>query len=148
MAAYCPSSSLQARIHVAAHGFHLQIGTHPPELRRPPQRAGPYFRSLAQLGQPSAYNCVARIFPLRYRRDLQARRNRGGKILKAVHRQVHLPRQQRFLDFLGEQPLAAHAGKRNAGDPVAGGLDDFDAALHEQRGQASLHPTRLPQRQL
>ena len=46
------------------------------------------------------------------------------------------------------RPLRADLGQRHVGDLVAGGLDDFDAALVAQRGQPRLHPVGLPQGEL
>ena len=44
--------------------------------------------------------------------------------------------------------LCSHLRQRNVSDLVAGGLDDFDAALFAQCFEAGLNPVRLPQGKL
>jgi hypothetical protein len=91
---------------------------------------------------------VSRIFALRNRRDGQAFGKLGRQILHAVDGQIDGPGQQRLFDFLGEHALGADLGEGNIGDPVAGGLDDFNfdvmPALLEQRFDV----TGLPQGKL
>jgi hypothetical protein len=57
-----------------------------------------------------------------------------------VHRQVGAPIEQGLFDLFGEQPLAAYLRQRHVGDFVAGGLDDLDAALNAQSGEARAAP--------
>ena len=65
-----------------------------------------------------------------------------------MHREIDPLLRQRFLDFLGEHALGADLGESDIGDPVAGGLDDFNfdvmPALLEQRFDV----TGLPQGKL
>ena len=72
---------------------------------------------------------VARIFALGNGGQHQALGQFGGQVLQAVHGQIGAAIEQRLFDFLGEESLGADLGQRHVGDLVAGGLDDFDAAL-------------------
>ena len=66
-------------------------------------------------------------------------------VLAAVHRQVDGAGQQRVLDFLDEQALAADLRQRRVGEAVARGLDDDDLGLdagaleQQRRDRACLH---------
>ena len=68
-----------------------------------------------------------------------------------MHREVDGAAEQRLLDFLGEEPLAAEVGERPVLDDVAGGADDLDldplGIEAAGRGEAALHLARLHQRQ-
>ena len=66
-----------------------------------------------------------------------------------MYGQIDRAGEQRLLDFLGEKPFRSHLRKRDVGDLVAGGLDDFDAAiLRPSSSQPGLNPVRLPQGKL
>ena len=52
----------------------------------------------------------------------------AGMVLAAVHGEVDLAAQQRVLDFLHEQPLAADFRERRFLQPIARRGDDDDAA--------------------
>jgi hypothetical protein len=75
----------------------------------------------------------------------------GRQILGRMHREVDFAGEQRFLDFLGEKPLAAGIGQWPILDDIAGGADDLDRdRLHFQSrrgGEPALHLARLHQRQ-
>jgi hypothetical protein len=66
-----------------------------------------------------------------------------------VHRQIDIAPEQRLVDLLGEQALAAELAQRLVLDPVAGGGDhaQADIAFAEtvRRKQARPHMPRLPQ---
>ena len=68
-----------------------------------------------------------------------------------MHSEIDSAGQQRFLDLLDEQALAAGIRQRPVGKRVAGGADclDFDAVEGDltRRGEADLHRSRLDQRQ-
>ena len=53
-------------------------------------------------------------------------------ILRRMHREIDLAREQRLLDLLGEQALAAGFGQRPVLDAVAAGADrhDLDRVRH------------------
>ena len=53
-------------------------------------------------------------------------------VLHGMHGEVDVAGQQRLLDLLGEQALAADLGERPVLDAVAGGLDD----AHLERASA------------
>jgi len=68
-----------------------------------------------------------------------------------MHGEVDHSRQEGFLDFLGEKPLAAGCSERPVLDRVAGSADhlDLDPVVVEarHRGEAQFHLPRLRQRQ-
>ena len=68
-----------------------------------------------------------------------------------MHGEVDGAGQQRLLDLLGEQPLAAGLGERPVLDRVAGGADDLDldplGVEAAGGGEPALHLARLHQRQ-
>src|SRR5580704_495454 len=59
-----------------------------------------------------------------------------------MHREIDAPVQERLLDLLGEQALAADLGELARLDAVAGGADrhDFDGALRGQFGMSGPQP--------
>jgi hypothetical protein len=138
----------QARVQIAAHRLDPEVGPHPAQLRRAPQRAGAQPGARRQVRQPPAYQGIARIFPRRNRGQHQARRQLRRQILQTVYGQVGAAVQQGFLDFLGEQAFCAYLGERYVGNLVAGGFDNFDAGGVAQGGQLLLDPMRLPEGQL
>ena len=81
----------------------------------------------------------------------EPRRQHGRQILRRMHREVDVAGEQRLLDFLGEQSLAAGFGQWPILDDVAGGADDFDLdplGVEARRGgEPALHLARLHQRQ-
>jgi hypothetical protein len=54
--------------------------------------------------------------------------------------------KQRFFDLLGEQAFRPHLRQGDAGDFIASGFDDVNAAGIAQRGKLLFDPVRLPQR--
>ena len=90
-------------------------------------------------GIRAQHHGVARILARQHGADLQALRQHHRHVLAAVHRQVDLVAEQRILDLLDEQPLAADLRQRRLGEPVARRLDDDDLRAHaglltQQRG--------------
>ena len=72
---------------------------------------------------------VTRILALQHRADGESLRQDRRHVLAAVHREIDLAGQQRILDFLDEQSLAADLRQPRFRQPVAGRLDDDDVAL-------------------
>ena len=101
-----------------------------------------------QIGERAADHGVARIFALGNGGQHEAFGQFGRQILQAVHREIGAPVEQRFFDLLGEEALGADLGQRHVGDLVAGGLDDFDAALVAGGGELRGDPAGLPQCEL
>jgi hypothetical protein len=56
--------------------------------------------------------------------------------------------EQRFFNLLSEQSLGPDLGERHVSDFVAGGFDDFDAALMPHAREFALDPTGLPKSEL
>ena len=68
-----------------------------------------------------------------------------------MHREIDRAGEQRLLDLLGEQALAAGLRQRPVLDAVAGGADHLDrdplGLEAMRRGQRRAHHARLRQRQ-
>ena len=74
-------------------------------------------------GRRRRHQDVSRILARRERREHEAPRALGGQVLQAVDGQVHAPVQERLLDLLHEEALAADLGQMRRGEPVARGAD-------------------------
>ncbi len=94
---------------------------------------------------------VARILALENGGDDEALRQDCRHVLHRMHGEVDVAGEQRFLQLLGEQPLAAGLDQRPVGDPVARRLDDDKLALLRRKrvrgAEACGHLARLGQRQ-
>ena len=95
---------------------------------------------------------IARVFAFQHTGQHNAWRQFGFQILEAMHRDIYAAIGQRFMDFLGEKPLAANIGQALILNLVAGCRDDvfFQRAIFGQRrdgraGHACKMP-RLPKR--
>jgi hypothetical protein len=92
---------------------------------------------------------VARIGALREGHQREALRHARRQVLRAVHRQVRAPVEQRLLELLHEEPLAAHLRERHVLESVAGGAQrdqlrrDAEPLLDPPR-----HPLGLGEREL
>ena len=135
----------QARVDVAANVFDLQIGTPRSKLRGAAQANRCPRERLARRSSKAR--------PIRASRgssrsgnggQREAGRQIGGHIFEAVHGQIDRAGEQRLLNFLGEQAFRSHLRKRDVGDLVAGGLDNFDARFLPKFLQPGLNPVRLP----
>ena len=91
---------------------------------------------------------VACIFARQEGGDHQPGRLRRRHVLHAVHGDVDAARQQRLLDLLDEQALAAGLGQRPVLDGIAGGLDgdDLDGIGRGQRRHRRAPARRAPGR--
>ena len=69
---------------------------------------------------------VAWVGPGQHGRHDQPLGQPGRHVLHRVHREIDGAAQQRLLDLLGEQPLAADVGQQPVGDAITGGLDHLD----------------------
>ncbi len=96
----------------------------------------------AKVGVAGRYEGIPAVFPGRHRPQHQALRHFRRHILEAVHRQVHLPRQERLFDLLDEQALAADLGQGDVLNLIPGGLDDHQ--LHPAGRMAPGNLRRYP----
>ena len=78
---------------------------------------------------------------------MSACRQLGGHVLEAVHAHVHLAGEQRLLDLLHEERLAAEVGERDLGEAVPGGPDHHDLDLGPAGAQRRRHRFALHQRE-
>src|SRR5690606_36630743 len=117
------------------------------QVRRADAVAG---RQRRQRDAAAADQRVARILALGGGRHGQAGGQLGRHVLHAVHREVGLAVEQRLLDLLDEQALAADLGQRAVDDAVAGGLDDeeLDGEAGGGRDQAIADVVGLPEGEL
>ena len=146
----------QPRLHIAAQGNDLEVRPEGQQLRLPPQRRGADGGAPRQLGDARACpgeQRVARILARQHRADDEPRGQPCRHVLHRMHRAVDAAVEQRFLDLLGEQALAADLHQLAVLHGVAGGLDRHDlnivrsAKIGMGRRQAVAHHPRLHQRQ-
>src|SRR5581483_8215363 len=92
---------------------------------------------------------VERFLARKHTRDGQTVGENRRHVLAAVNGEIDLVPQQRLLDFLHEQALAADFGQRRVLQPVARRPDDHDAALRSTGfGNPRGNGVRLPQGEL
>ncbi len=88
---------------------------------------------------------VARIFARQRRRHGQALGQHRRHVLRAVDREIDLAAEQRVLDFLDEEPLAAGLRERRVLEPVAGCLDRHQLRRRAPRSSMSRATARACQ---
>ena len=81
-------------------------------------------------------------------RNLEVRRNFRGQVFQTVHREIDPVLGQRFFNFFGEHALGADLRQGDIGNPVTGGLDDFNFDLVSLPLEQSLDVIGLPECQL
>ena len=98
-----------------------QIGAVAQQLRLPAQRSRADARTLRQGREAWCLlrkKHVARVVARQHAGDLQPLGQPSLDILQRMHGEVDMAVDQRLIDLLGEQALAADLGKR--GDPAPG----------------------------
>ena len=143
----------QAGRNVAAKRRDLEVGAARPQLRGPAQAPGAdpgADRQRRERGAALARDQrIARIRPLGKRHQRELRRQHGRQVLRAVHREIGPAVQQRVLDLLDEQALAAQLGERHRGETVALGLDRHQLGPAAERPLELIgHLARLGEREL
>src|SRR5690606_22825912 len=95
------------------------------------------------------YEGVARILARQDGREPEGPRQHHRDILERMHREVRPALEQRMLELLDEQRLAADLVERPILDPVAFGRHALDANLAAgvQRPQEVAHMLGLPHRE-
>ena len=112
--------------------MHDDVRPNRAQLRFPPQAARTYAPSVGQILNGTVLDraeCIPRVFASRHCCDLEFRREFGGQVFKAMHRQVHTPIRQCLFNLLGEHSLGPDLGKGYVGDFVTGRVNDFDLDL-------------------
>jgi cyclase len=135
-------------IYIAADVLDFEIRPDAPKLGDAPKRAGSHFGAEFDVAQFAADDGIARIGPLRKRGDGEAFGKFGGQVLQAMHREVNALVEQSFFDLACEEAFTRNIVKRRVQNAIAGGLDDFDAALRTARLQTLPDVIRLPERKL
>src|SRR5262249_6410480 len=92
---------------------------------------------------------VPGVLALRHRGEHQARRKGAGDVLEAVHREICPAIEQRRLDLLHEESLAADARQRAVQNAVAfgGQLDQRHLESGPRGREQARHVVRLPERE-
>src|SRR6516165_8576374 len=144
----------QACLHVAAHGDDREIAAQPLEERLATQRGGADGGARRQLGERlglGADEDIARVLAWEHRRDCKSRRQDRRHVFRRMHGEIDGASDERLLDFLGEEALAAGLRQRPVADDVAGGADHLELeALRGERmrgGQAIAHLFGLGERE-
>ena len=88
---------------------------------------------LMDSGPTRQHERVPRIFALEHRADLEPVGQQRRHVLAAVHGEIDVAAEQRVLDFLHEEPLAADVRQRGFLQAVARRLDDDDLAAPGRR---------------
>ena len=92
----------------------------------------------------SAYYRVPRIFPLgdcSYRKTV---RHLGREILEAMDGHIDHAREERLLNFLRKQTLAAGLRQRSRLKMISGCLNNLNAGLNAKTAKLSGNEPRLP----
>ena len=99
------------------------------DQRLAPQRCGADDGAMGKMAQRirlAADEHVARVLARQHRGDREPGRQHGRHVLGRMHRQLDRAGNERLLDLLGEQALAARLVQRSIANDVAGGADDFE----------------------
>src|SRR5947209_8178745 len=143
---------LHSRRHIAAQRHDLEVGTEVAELRDAPQARSPDPAAGRELGDrddavQAGHQRFGPIGPGRDGAQREPIRQPPRQVLERVHGDVDAAREQRLLDFLGEEPLPLELVQRPVYVGVAARLDDHELDHHAAARQLGPHPFRLPQGQ-
>ena len=152
----------QPGVDIAAQHLDVQVGAAVERLRLAPQAGGAQLRAQRQVFQllrAAAQEGVARVLALGHGGDAEALGQQRRHVLHRVDRAVDAALDERLLDLLGEEALAADLQQAAILDPVARGGDDDQRrdALDvrrvrrvgaQRRGDAALHVAGLGQAEL
>src|SRR5262249_27290074 len=120
-----------------------------PQLHLSPKAACPYFRPRRQILQLWAVRDerVARILAFRDRSEVDTFGKLKRDIFQAVDCKVDSPVEQRLIDFLGEESLAADIRQRHVENLIAGRLDGNQLNIQSRPTlfQFGFGPIGLPQ---
>jgi len=149
--------------HAADPGLHVAPQAHDPQIRpageelgHPPQRGTADDRRLRQIVEAPHRRADQRVPDIRARQqgaDHEPVRQPGRHVLHGMDGDVDPTVQQRLLDLLREQSLAADLGQRTVEEPVSGGADDLEAhgilrrELRHRRGKGVADHARLRERE-
>ncbi len=148
----------QPRVHVAPDARERRAVHERAELGDPPDAAGAdargraerrqQFRQRPRRGAVRQHERVAGIRPRQRGRHGEAVRQHRRHVLGAVYRDVDLVAQQRVLQLLDEEALAADLRQRRLLQAIAGGADDHEIDVEIPRFELGGDGAGLPQRQL
>ena len=112
----------EARVHVSTKRLDAEVGAQRSNLVRASQARGAHggaARQQAERRELLRHERIGWRFTWRKAGDHEARRQPRGKIFEAVHGEVRTTFEQRFLDLLHEETLAANLIKGAVLDAVA-----------------------------
>ena len=135
----------EARPDIAAQRHDGEVGPRVEKLRLAPHRGGADDGALRQIGDAARAlrdQRVARVLARQAARDREAGRQQRRHVLQRMDGEVDRAGEQRLLDLLGEEPLAALVGERARRGTVAAGADrhDLERALGGERGMRGGEP--------
>src|SRR5271157_174445 len=129
-----------ASVNIAPQRMNRQVGPRCLQLSLPPQAAGAHTRTLRQCFDAVVLHRqkhVARVDPRGDCNQFESRREFGGQVFQAVHREVDAPFAERLFDLFGEHAFGADLGECYVSNLVASRLYDLDfhfvTALAQQR---------------
>ena len=150
VASASPAASLASRVSTLPRNPTIfRSGRSRSSCARAPRRTGADRRAVRQVGdRRRADDPVAHVGARQHRGDRDRRRADRLDILHRMHRAIDVAAEQRAVEFLGPQRLAADLGERAVLHLVAGGPDhddlDRDAVRRDQR---VAHHARLDERE-
>ena len=139
-------------VEVASQRPDVQAWMAPPDLSGAAQARSADHRARRQLverAETGTDEGVARILAAQHRGEREGLRQLHRHVLERVHGEVGAPVEQRHLQLLGEQALAADLVERAVEHPVAlgGHAEDLDLAAGVGIAQPLLHVQGLPHRE-
>ena len=150
---------IETRIHLAQAGgdiaaqvVHLQMGKAGQQLRPAAQAGTADPRARREGGGvriAGGDEGVTHVFPDQDGGDLQPRRLMGGDVFHGMNGQIHPAIQERVLDFLDKEALAADGVERDVQESVTAGgeRNDLHGGPRVEAEDAVAHVFRLPEGQ-
>ncbi len=124
-----PVELADARLDIAAHIDDGEVGPEAERHRPAAERGSAEDGSRRQIGETDGRRRkegVAKVLARQGGADGDPVRQKRRQILGGMDGDVDPAGEERLVDLLGEQALAAGLGERTVGDPVAGGADRHD----------------------
>src|SRR5262245_47872287 len=120
-----------------------------PQLNLASKAARAYFRRSGHILKLSTVGDerVAGVFPFRNRSEVESFGKLKRDVFEAMDRNVDAAIEQCFIDFLGEESLAADIRQRHIENFIAGSFDGYelDVQARPTLFQFGLGPVRLPE---
>src|SRR5205085_12319500 len=119
-----------------------------PQLHLAAEAAGSNGRAIAKVLELWSIRkeSITRIFALRNRAEIDTIGKLKWHILETVHRKIDASIEKGFVNFFGEEPLAADLRQRHIQNFIPCRLDrhELDRQIRPALLQFALRPVRLP----